>query len=258
MTKLFFPTLLLSALSFPALGADLPNIKGPPAYEPSPPEFSWTGFNIGINGGYGGDNFVYPASIGGATGAASITSSGFLAGGQIGFNYQFPGSNFVAGFEGDADWTSIRGQLSAYAVGGPAGAGSFVTAGTHLEYLGTARARLGMAFGNILPYVTGGFAYGVTSSYVDFSVLGTTFAASVPALQEGWTAGAGLAYAITPNLILKTEYLYADLGERTLFAGTVAGVPASVRERATFNIVRAGVDWKFDWGMPTTPVVAKY
>jgi len=279
--------LLSSALSFGIIGsafaADLPSTKGAPVYTPPPPPPpAWTGFYIGVNGGYGGDRFVYPfdgdlyygvvdPSLSGH-GNANITSSGFLAGGQIGYNYQFPASNFVAGVEGDIDWTSIRGQLGASLnESGSAGHSLSGSAygGSHLEYLGTARARLGYAFGNILPYVTGGFAYGQTSSYynISYAINGGSpngFGDSAQHFQTGWTVGAGLEYQITPNLTFKTEYLYASLSPATLYSisysGRDFGYDFSLRERTTVNIVRAGLNWKFDWfePPPPPPVVAKY
>ncbi len=176
------------------------------------------------------------ASGGGVSGNgnANITSSGFLAGGQIGYNYQFPASNFVAGVEADIDWTSIRGQLGASLNASDTGGDSLSAngyAGSHLEYLGTARVRLGYAFGNLLPYITGGFAYGQTSSYYNLNYATSPTSAptgdignSAQHFQTGWTAGAGLEYQITPNLTFKTEYLYASLSPATLYSISGTGV----------------------------------
>ncbi len=280
-------TLLLStALSLVAAGAvfaaDLPNTKEAPVFIPPPPPPTWTGFYLGVNGGYGGDRFVYPfdgsASVPdgdddediGGNGNAHITSSGFLAGGQIGYNFQFPASNFVAGVEADIDWTSIRGNLGA-AINASAGGDTLTAnadAGTHLQYLGTARVRLGYAFGNVLPYVTGGFAYGQTSSYynLNYDIDGDTgnYGASAQHFQTGWTAGAGLEYQITPNLTFKTEYLYVSLSPTTLYSisGDIGdgSYDFNLHERTTVNIVRAGLNYKFDWFEPPAPapVVAKY
>jgi outer membrane immunogenic protein len=251
---------------------------------PPPPAPTWSGFYVGVNGGYGGDRFVYPFDVnapvlGGLNllnGSASLTSSGFLAGGQIGYNYQFPTSNIVLGVEADADWTSIRGQLGLNAnvpaggIAGPAGASLSAVAGSHVEYFGTARARLGYAFNNIMPYVTGGFAWGETNSYYNINAAllgaGGGLAGSEHNGQDGWTAGAGLEYQITPNLTFKTEYLYVNLGTHTLLAGDIGnlvgvapvGVNFDIRERTTMNVVRAGLDYKFDWFAPPAPVVAKY
>src|SRR5215813_4483822 len=80
-------------------------VKAPPP-PPPPPPFNWTGFYIGgnIGGAWSSveihDNFDNSFSTSGA--------SGFMAGGQIGFNYQPVGSPFVVGVEFDGDWTSLK------------------------------------------------------------------------------------------------------------------------------------------------------
>jgi len=58
----------------------------------------------------------------------------------------------------------------------------------------------------------------------------------------GWTAGAGIEYALTNNWSVKTEYLYVDLGKFSCGAA-VCGVPTDVDYRA--HIARAGVNYKF-------------
>ena len=47
-------SVLMAGVASSALAADLPTTKGPPPapYLP-PPAFSWTGFYIGVNGGWG-------------------------------------------------------------------------------------------------------------------------------------------------------------------------------------------------------------
>lgn len=292
------PLLLSSALTVvaagAALGADLPNTKEAPAYAPPPPPvFSWTGFYIGVNGGYGGNSIRYedndPGHLnpGEAAGGplhgvhddtTQLTSSGFLAGGTVGFNYEFPASNFVVGFEGDFDWSNIRGQWSegSSAPGSAYGEGF----GSRLNWLATARARIGYAvttpFGNLLPYVTGGGAFGSVTDYqyswgsagegCDGTVL--LGCGSESHTWAGWTAGAGLEYAITQNITLKAEYLYIDLGNHGINDDGIYG-PADPRhnsdpgrqltEHFTTNVVRVGLNWKFDWfSPPPAPVLAKY
>jgi outer membrane immunogenic protein len=292
-------TLLLStALTVVAAGAafaaDLPNTKEAPAYAPPPPpEFTWTGFYVGINGGYGGNKINYddndPGHLnpGEAPGGplhgvhndtTQLTSSGFLAGGTVGMNYQFPSSNFVVGFEGDFDWSNIRGQWSE---GSSSGTSSYSEGyGSRLNWLATARARLGYAvltpIGNILPYVTGGGAFGNVTDYryswgsAGEGCDGTTLTGCTNASHTfaGWTAGGGLEYAITQNLTLKAEYLYVDLGTHSILSDGKYS-PADPRfnsdpgqqltEHFTANIVRVGLNWKFDWfAPPPAPVVAKY
>jgi outer membrane immunogenic protein len=231
-------TLALAALlgtTALAAAADLPSRGYAPAPVYAAPMFTWTGFYIGVNAGYGGDKNTY--SINGFGNIASITSGGFIGGGQIGYNYQFLGTSIVAGLEADLQATNIEGKVTILGLG----------LGTKLDYLGTVRARLGYAFlPNALFYVTGGLAYGnVKTNVANIISFGGT--------NTGWTAGAGIEYALTQNWSLKTEYLYVDLGKKTnlLFPGLSVGV------KNTEHIVRAGLNYRFNWGAPSA-VVAKY
>jgi outer membrane immunogenic protein len=213
--------------------------KAPPAVAPAP-AFSWTGFYIGINGGYGGNELNYPfqAPVVGSSGEASLTSSGFLAGGQLGYNWQT--GPWVFGVEADIQWSNIKGELDAVA-GTPLGALS-LSAGSELEWFGTARGRIGYAWDRLMVYATGGFAYG--SVKTDLNANGGTlgsFAFSTDNNKTGWTAGAGFEYAVTPSVSLKTEYLYLDLGEDTVFASA----PFTMSENTTVHLVRAGLNWRF-------------
>ena len=95
-----------------ALAADFGRPPPPPAYPgalPPPvyPIFSWTGIYVGVNGGgaFGQSNWSDPFF--GTTGDFDV--SGGLFGGTIGGNYQFIGTPFVVGIEGDADWANISG-----------------------------------------------------------------------------------------------------------------------------------------------------
>jgi outer membrane immunogenic protein len=248
------------ALTGGTLAADLPNIKGPPAYTPPPPPaFSWTGIYVGVNAGYGGDPFRFDAfGPGGFLGGSGIHPGGFLGGGQVGLNYEFPessiaGANFVIGGEADFDGSTVQGSQTlsppTVSITGP------VT--NKLDWLGTARARLGLAFGNILPYVTGGFAYAHENVSQAGPGAGALTNWSIGSTPTGWAAGGGLEYAFTRNLTFKTEYLYVDLSRTT---GTTPGDGAGFfhTSHPTLNVVRAGLDWKFDWIAPPTPVVSKY
>jgi hypothetical protein len=92
---------------------------GPPVYKapypvppPPPPLYSWTGFYVGGNGGFGGNNVTYSSTIAGVTGNTSLNSSGFLGGGQAGFNWQVAPS-WVIGVETDFDGTNISSNASA-------------------------------------------------------------------------------------------------------------------------------------------------
>ncbi|MGP8232416.1 MAG: outer membrane protein [Methylovirgula sp.] len=250
--------LVSSILSFAAAGAafaaDLPSTKGEPVYAPPPLLWNWTGFYIGANAGLstGTDTFSATDEDFFGSGGYRATSGGFSGGGQIGYNYQFDGSNFVLGVEADFEGSTQKGTYVDEFEGDESAA-----FGTKVNWWGTARGRIGYAFGNILPYVTGGFAYGHVSDYIsgveidneNFS-WGTT--------RTGWTAGAGVEYAITHNLSAKIEYLYTDLGSWNYGGYPISEDGEAINTKVAFHTVRAGLNWKFDFLAPPAPVVAKY
>jgi len=240
--NLLMSSVALATISGSAFAADLPSRAAPAPYLPPPPVWTWTGFYVGINGGYGGDRMSYGTGIG----STRVTSSGFLGGGQLGYNWQFPTSQFVLGVEVDFQGSSIRASAETPSLG--------TGFGTKLEWFGTARGRVGYAFGQFMPYVTGGFAYGRLTDYA-YGPLGSFSAGGT---HTGWTVGAGLEYAITKNLTFKTEYAYIDLG-RTAYTtsfSTFTGFTSGTKP--TVHLVRAGLNYKFDFLAPPAPVVAKY
>ncbi len=296
---LFAATAIALALTAgAALGADLPHYKAPPPPPPPPPPM-WTGFYVGLNAGYtwSSGNTVNVSSFpifntGGAgspqfqatitalsTFNAGVNNSGFIGGGQIGYNWQFM-NNFLAGVE--ADIQGIAGSNNTATLAGALvipgfaqSTGSIATVNRSLDYLGTVRGRLGWLFTpTLLVYGTGGLAYGgVTSNAGIFQALipnsiTTPFWGGAGAFSDtrvGWTAGGGLEWMFMPNWSAKVEYLYYDLGNVTYAVSPLATISGgtlftfnAVQAQTRFdgNIVRAGVNYHFNWGAP--PVVAKY
>ena len=256
-------TILISGLATALLGgaalaADLPTKKEAPVFVPPPAVVSWTGFYIGVNGGYAGDEFKYPFSgyydeLISGSGSASLTSSGFLGGVQAGYNWQLAPS-WLIGAEADIDAASISGKLSVGAAGlfeGYDVSGS-ATAKSVQDYLGTVRARLGYLFTDrFLIYATGGLAYGDVKSSVSAqaSLDGEPYGPysySKTTTHVGWTLGAGAEYKIGKNWSFKTEYLYVDLGSQTLLSGSGEGYAYSLKVHPTDNIVRAGLNYTFN------------
>jgi outer membrane immunogenic protein len=141
MKKFLLSSVALLGVTAGAMAADLPR-RAPPAFVPVP-VFTWTGFYVGVNAGYGwgndDDNGICgilggcaagPLTVDVAPGVvAPVTAapgsaipgggffggdgdrSGFVGGAQIGFNYQFtPGSGFVVGVEADIQWADFGGN----------------------------------------------------------------------------------------------------------------------------------------------------
>ncbi|MDP2358934.1 MAG: outer membrane beta-barrel protein [Beijerinckiaceae bacterium] len=257
----------LALLAGGALAADLP-VRAPAPAPVYAPVFTWTGFYVGVNGGYGGDKFQYPygGDIFGIaySGKPSITSSGALFGAQIGYNWQFA-NRWVIGVEADYQWSNIEGQVNIN--GAVVGFGNAnVTAGSEVTSFGTIRARLGYGWDRALLYVTGGWAYGRVDSAGAVALCpaggGACFGGGLSrgTTHNGWVAGLGLEYALTNNLSFKTEYLYVDLGDKNLYSAVYPGIRSSANldVETRFHVVRAGLNYRFNWGAVSGPVVAAY
>ncbi len=291
MKKILLSATALSlALTASALAADLPSRKAPPAYVPPPPPLTWNGFYAGLNiGGTWSSNNLNGASSAywdprlpfGSTFTApgfgttpnlfflpAASNNGGNAGGvigglQFGYNFQFNPS-IVVGVEADFDGSSLSGNgtnnyqyyPSPFVAGlgtVPAGIGSNASlvpvvalnsSNLSLNYLGTVRGRAGWLFTpTLLVYGTAGFAYGGVQAYYNNN------------LRTGWTAGGGLEWMFAPNWSAKVEYLYADLSS----GGTTGGFGWNYgyHFHPQLNIVRAGVNYHFNWAAPA-PVLAKY
>jgi outer membrane immunogenic protein len=143
-----------------------------------------------------------------------------------GYNWQGAGSPWVFGLEGDIGWAGISDSTAC-----PVG----VNCETKNNWLGTVRGRAGYAWDRIMPYVTGGIAFG------DIDVTRTGFAGASDT-NVGWTVGVGLEAAIVGNWTAKIEYLYADIGDTTCSAAA-CGTATNVDLR--LNILRAGVNYRF-------------
>ncbi|ARN83889.1 TonB-dependent siderophore receptor [Methylocystis bryophila] len=206
-----------------------------PTASPSLPSFTWTGFYTGGQVGYGlglNDGWESWSTAQGQSGQSNLGSgaTGVIGGAHVGYNQQF--DQWVLGLEGSVDGATLtkNAEVLAPSIVGQALNGSCVlfqcfgsTGGTvtsivHSGVQGSVRARAGYAFGRLLPYATGGVAFGTFKS--DAQLFGTdldgltNFAASGAAstTRVGWTAGAGVEYAVNNHWSLRAEYRYSDFG----------------------------------------------
>ncbi len=267
----------------PAIAADM-TVRAPP---PPAPISNWTGIYVGANGGYGwrDPTVTYtpndPAALLGTCGGgtcippASFNIGGALVGGQVGYNWQYS-QEWLAGVEADLDWSKIKGFGNSNFILFSYGPGTFA-ATESVRSFGTLRGRLGfIPVSPLLIYATGGLAYGdVEASAImpspksgagGANAGGFAYACGASTGQAncftgassrtmvGWTVGAGFEYAIMNNMSLKAEYLYADLGSRSI--NTVATStffnpgfnPASFAANfgmVSINVVRVGLNYKF-------------
>jgi outer membrane immunogenic protein len=222
----------------------------------------WTGLYAGLNAGvgFGGADAVQTkgqaapniANIAGNArpGLVDLDRVGVIAGGQIGYNLQF--GRYVAGVEADLGYTHFTDTRDVGTAQLNTGLALNNRFRSKIDYLGTARARLGVTWNQALFYGTGGLAVGRTRHSVTmFGATGNVqFAGEREKTRVGYAVGGGMEYALTEHVSAKLEYLYYDLGRSTLNVAVVAGSGGAgtgydSRFKDRGNTVRLGVNYKF-------------
>ena len=199
------------ALSAPAFAADLGNVEPLPAPDivQAAPVNDWTGFYLGVLGGYGWGTADTDA-------VGEIDVEGFDIGGYAGGNWQW--GNFVVGAEGDLLYPFRDGDS----------AGLSVEQGLN----GSLRGRAGIALDRFLVYGTGGAAL------TDIEL--SSAAGSDDDVLWGWTAGAGVEGMLLDNVTARIEYRYTDYEDQTFTLGGGA-----VDSDLSTHAIRGGVGLKF-------------
>ena len=238
--------------------------------------WTWAGFYLGGTVGYGWGKsntdtvFSDPASS--AQLFATNDSNrldGAIGGAQAGYNWV--AGNLLAGVEADLNYSGQRAGLASTCPGelcNPALVGvigdpsvqAIFEQSQKLEWFATLRGRLGATVTpGAVAYVTGGLAVG------EVMTAGTVFGfdgdgnpvntiVSSHNTKAGWTVGGGVEGRLIGNWTAKVEYLYLDLGSVSTVPTPAPNstVAVAFNSRVTDNIVRLGVNYKFDpneiWG----------
>jgi opacity protein-like surface antigen len=248
--------------------------KAPVKAAPVVAPVNWTGFYVGgfLGGAYGRSDIRFVGDPGGAGNNPWVF--GGLGGGQIGFNYQV--NSWVFGVEGDIGGTNLHGaRTCGNSIGrdpvtfAPTSFSPFLlTCGDSMNWIATAAARVGWAYGRTLWYVKAGGAWSeeTTSIGCVISPVNNTAANfqsgnfnnfcrnqanvitngfSTSGNLTGWTLGFGGEFDLGNNWSAKAEYDYIDFGSRTALAtdGTTF-----LRTATTVSEVKVGVNYRFGPG----------
>lgn len=274
MKKTVVGICVLALSTFSAFAADMPMATKAPVVPAIVPP-TWAGWYVGLNGGgvWGSNdpsttvlnnNYFTPGNIPAvqAAGSTSFNTSGGLFGGQFGYLGQW--GNFVAGVEAGIDWTGINSSNSSTTLYplqtciAPAVGCTFTTnRGVKSDWLFTLLGRVGVAWGPVLPYVTGGLAvsnlrysYGFADSNVPVFANAAT---SLSSTKAGFAVGGGIDWQVAPHWTVRGEYLYVQFDSLSGITPTLAtsnGFVATTNfgvNSGQFkeNIGRVAVSYKF-------------
>ena len=270
MKNMFFGSVALLPLAAagPAVAADMrakaPVYKAAPAAVVAP--YHWSGFYIGAQiGRQWGDSefteinesaFAAPP-VGTQTGAGIVVAKGLVGGGHVGFNWQ--AGQIVFGVEADFEGSGVDDSgLIISSTGNSA-------FNFEQKWQGSVRGRLGWALGDVLMYVTGGYAFSEHELSLAFPVTGTPLATLTrKETWTGWTFGGGVERALWNNWTARLEYRYTKFDEERAL-GTTADPSTggntynglSYGGDIAYHTVRSGLTYRFgDFGKG--PVVSRY
>jgi outer membrane immunogenic protein len=297
-------TAAVFAFSSSVYAADIVPRKAPPPAPPPAPIWNWTGFYVGGNLGVGisrekwsaqpvffesalafrNDTFTTSFFGSGLNTAGSHNSVGVLGGFTAGYNWQFPGTPWLVGIEGEwmfADLEGDHGTSRGFNQSAFFFPVNFTVNGTEqarlsnkIDDIATIAARFGITSGpedRTLWYVKGGGAwvrnnFGATASanaqscatFIFQACSNNSFEGSGNARSErwGWMVGTGVEWGLAYNLSAKIEYEYLDFGTHNFtipVSGSFAdGDPGTFSRNFSvqqqIHVVKVGLNYRFNWG----------
>jgi len=209
--------------------------------------YNWTGFYAGLQAGFAKPkDFV---RYGGSSSGAPFDSldqvitnrkNAFAGGGQAGYNHQF--GWIVPGVEADLGYLGFNGGRVSSPQFDPEQQTHAVSSG---GLFGTVTGRLGIAADRALFYVKGGFAYANLRLGVIDSIPPLTTDAIKRLTYTGWTIGGGIEFALTQNWLIKSEYQFMDLGQKSVSAVASDGITDTWKHNPSAHLIKLGVNYKF-------------
>ncbi|MGH6967093.1 MAG: outer membrane protein [Phenylobacterium sp.] len=226
----------------------------------------WTGFYVGLNGGASwgdtklnlqlgsgaGPFAVPPADVAGINqiGSDDDNKTSFTGGIQGGYNYQ--SGSLILGIETDIGFFDIsQRRTNVYAsrvlINPPIAYALDQRVKT--DWIWTLRPRIGYASDQWMGYITGGIATSKTK--LETQVADNRNPQNIAQLSKddtdtGWVGGLGAAYAFSPNMSVRGEWLYVDFGKiHETVTGPNGFVTVTPEATVKGNIFRVGVDYKF-------------
>ena len=217
------------------LAAVVATVFGSAALAAPPPPFSWTGFYVGANVGYGNGhlnifedcqdcapNPIFPMG--------NFNPAGAVGGVQAGYNYQM--SNYLLGVVADIDYTDVK-------VGQQGDNNGYIHT-VNYHWLASARGRAGVIYGSTMFFATGGAAF----ANIHHSSLNPQ-GSDATTTKTGWVVGGGAELALENGWTLIGEYLHFSFGETVVHGDFTPVRPIFFHyEKETVDVLRIGMNYK--------------
>jgi outer membrane immunogenic protein len=212
--------------------------------------YDWTGVYGGVHAGFIQGNVTVDQTkvpVDGLDVSYERDFDGFVGGALGGVNFQ--AGSFVFGLDMDFGGVAADGEGTAHGKGTVDGEDIEEDIRFHhgIDWAAHVRGRLGFALDRVLVYGAGGLAI------ADFDVQSSKGVQGNNRLDDGghatgWSAGGGLEYAATDNLLVRAEFLHDEYTDEKGICGLILGCN-NFEVGFTDNIFRVGVSWKFMGGM---------
>jgi outer membrane immunogenic protein len=242
MKKFLLSTVGLVALGMASAPASAADLAARPVYTKAPPAivspyYDWSGFYIGINGGWGQTHDNRSDATTGVN-FGSDNANGGTVGGQVGYRWQTAG--WVFGLEAQGNWADFDGS-------GTSLANSALSQRSKVDSFGLFTGQIGYAWNNVLLYAKGGAA--VTDNKYDVfnNLTGSVVASSGSNTNWGSVVGAGLEVGFAPNWSVGVEYDHIFMDQQNQTFTTPAGVTLNDTFRAggDTDLVTARLNYRF-------------
>lgn len=222
---------LILSLPVTAMAADaIQDYTPPPAPVVEVPTFSWAGGYLGVSAGYMFDNTTRATAsdlTGNQFSRRFIKGTDGFVGGIYG-GYNFTADNFVYGLEANIDYADSDNKRDTFR--------GAATTHSDIGLNGALRARLGYSVDRALIYATGGLAI----ADIEYKATDLSGTAKKSSTETGYTVGAGVEYAVTDNVLLRTEYAFSDYGDKNVSTNL-----ANYKFETKTHTLKVGVGYKF-------------
>ena len=206
-----------------------------------PPECNWTGFYVGAVAGYArGDMDWKDVDFGDNETLVNKDQSGFIGGGELGFNYQW--NWLVLGIEGTIQYSDLQMHSAQKLDDEPN------IYDTRSDWQGTISGRLGLAWNKWLFFAKGGGAFVQERYSWLHGESGVVDTFKTDETRVGALVGGGIEYMINCRWSAKVEYNHFFLGTDTITGTRIDdGSPEkeSYDTRMNEDLVQFGVNYRF-------------